>query len=177
MREVCNVITSFHKWFHWCGLIRLFPPIIPIIKYNAVLLFQMKCLLRHPPGNEIYRKDGVSFFEIDGRKNKVSTRQYVIIFPEVSDCTFGLYLRVLNWLMQSCCILDELCGIFLFSVHSAVVCVLVWDTSTRDVLTFRPTLRISAFWRSCFLTIKPCTMTPIHSCSTFYVSMMIKAIT
>jgi histone acetyltransferase HTATIP len=29
-----------------------------------------KCNLRHPPGNEIYRKGNVSFFEIDGRKNK-----------------------------------------------------------------------------------------------------------
>ncbi|XP_017870145.1 PREDICTED: histone acetyltransferase Tip60 [Drosophila arizonae] len=29
-----------------------------------------KCNLRHPPGNEIYRKNTISFFEIDGRKNK-----------------------------------------------------------------------------------------------------------
>nr|QDR71492.1 histone acetyltransferase Tip60-like protein [Dugesia japonica] len=29
-----------------------------------------KCRLRHPPGNEIYRKNPLSFFEIDGRKNK-----------------------------------------------------------------------------------------------------------
>lgn len=35
-------------------------------------LLQTKCNLRHPPGNEIYRKGTISFFEIDGRKNKVS---------------------------------------------------------------------------------------------------------
>merc|ERR1712156_894965 len=29
-----------------------------------------KCSLPHPPGNEIYRKNHISFFEIDGRKNK-----------------------------------------------------------------------------------------------------------
>ena len=29
-----------------------------------------KCNLRNPPGNEIYRKQTISFFEIDGRKNK-----------------------------------------------------------------------------------------------------------
>ncbi|KAK2711616.1 histone acetyltransferase Tip60-like isoform X2 [Artemia franciscana] len=29
-----------------------------------------KCTLTHPPGNEIYRKNTISFFEIDGRKNK-----------------------------------------------------------------------------------------------------------
>ena len=34
---------------------------------------QTKCQLFHPPGNEIYRRDTISFFEIDGRKNKVYT--------------------------------------------------------------------------------------------------------
>ena len=29
-----------------------------------------KCNFKYPPGNEIYRKDSISFFEIDGRKNK-----------------------------------------------------------------------------------------------------------
>jgi histone acetyltransferase HTATIP len=29
-----------------------------------------KCNLKNPPGNEIYRKNTISFFEIDGRKNK-----------------------------------------------------------------------------------------------------------
>ena len=29
-----------------------------------------KCNLKHPPGNEIYRSNSLSFFEIDGRKNK-----------------------------------------------------------------------------------------------------------
>jgi len=27
-------------------------------------------LIRHPPGNEIYRKDSIVFFELDGRKHK-----------------------------------------------------------------------------------------------------------
>lgn len=30
-----------------------------------------KCVWRHPPGDEIYRKGSVSFFEVDGAKNKV----------------------------------------------------------------------------------------------------------
>ncbi|CAD6196077.1 unnamed protein product [Caenorhabditis auriculariae] len=29
-----------------------------------------KCNINHPPGNQIYSKDSLSFFEIDGRKNK-----------------------------------------------------------------------------------------------------------
>lgn len=34
-------------------------------------MLKTKCTLRHPPGNEIYRSGNISFFEIDGRKNKV----------------------------------------------------------------------------------------------------------
>lgn len=34
---------------------------------------QMKCKARHPPGDEIYREGSVSVFEVDGRKNKVSS--------------------------------------------------------------------------------------------------------
>jgi len=30
-----------------------------------------KCLWKHPPGREIYRKDSLSFFEIDGKTNKI----------------------------------------------------------------------------------------------------------
>lgn len=30
-----------------------------------------KCSLRHPPGNEIYRKGNISFFEVDGQQNEI----------------------------------------------------------------------------------------------------------
>lgn len=30
-----------------------------------------KCKLRHPPGNEIYRKDDISMFEVDGKTTKI----------------------------------------------------------------------------------------------------------
>ncbi|XP_008192200.1 histone acetyltransferase Tip60 [Tribolium castaneum] len=39
----------------------------------------VKCNLRHPPGNEIYRKENVSFFEIDGRKNKVYAQNLCLL--------------------------------------------------------------------------------------------------
>lgn len=32
---------------------------------------QLKCELRHPPGNEIYRNGTLSVFEVDGKKNKI----------------------------------------------------------------------------------------------------------
>ncbi|KAF9099694.1 Histone acetyltransferase [Mortierella sp. GBA35] len=38
-----------------------------------------KCTLQHPPGNEIYRKDNISFFEIDGRKQKVYCRNLCLL--------------------------------------------------------------------------------------------------
>ncbi|KAL2085699.1 hypothetical protein ACEWY4_019019 [Coilia grayii] len=38
-----------------------------------------KCPLRHPPGNEIYRKGTVSFFEIDGRKNTVYAQNLCLL--------------------------------------------------------------------------------------------------
>lgn len=31
----------------------------------------MKCKARHPPGDEIYRDNSISIFEVDGRKNKI----------------------------------------------------------------------------------------------------------
>ena len=31
----------------------------------------MKCKMRHPPGDEIYRDGVISIFEVDGRKNKI----------------------------------------------------------------------------------------------------------
>uniref|UniRef100_A0A146MAG5 histone acetyltransferase n=1 Tax=Lygus hesperus TaxID=30085 RepID=A0A146MAG5_LYGHE len=38
-----------------------------------------KCNVRHPPGNEIYRKQSISFFEIDGRKNKVYAQNLCLL--------------------------------------------------------------------------------------------------
>ncbi|CAF2140141.1 unnamed protein product [Rotaria magnacalcarata] len=37
---------------------------------DALKRHRTKCTLIHPPGNEIYRNGTISFFEIDGRKNK-----------------------------------------------------------------------------------------------------------
>ncbi|KAI9342149.1 acyl-CoA N-acyltransferase [Pilaira anomala] len=38
-----------------------------------------RCQLQHPPGNEIYRKDDISFFEIDGRKQKTWCRNLCLL--------------------------------------------------------------------------------------------------
>lgn len=44
--------------------------------------FRKKCTLRHPPGNEIYRDDYISFFEIDGRKQRTWCRN-VCLFTKL----------------------------------------------------------------------------------------------
>ena len=46
-------------------------------KCNCFHVSQAKCPMNHPPGNEIYRKNNISFFEIDGRKNKVCTEKCI----------------------------------------------------------------------------------------------------
>lgn len=38
-----------------------------------------KCQLQHPPGNEIYRHEDISFFEIDGRKQKTWCRNLSLL--------------------------------------------------------------------------------------------------
>lgn len=38
-----------------------------------------KCTLIHPPGNEIYRHEDISFFEIDGRRQKVWCRNLCLL--------------------------------------------------------------------------------------------------
>ena len=38
-----------------------------------------KCTLLHPPGNEIYRDDSISFFEIDGRRQRTWCRNLCLL--------------------------------------------------------------------------------------------------
>jgi len=40
-------------------------------KKKTLTRHKLKCDLRHPPGNEIYRNGTLSVFEVDGKKNKI----------------------------------------------------------------------------------------------------------
>jgi histone acetyltransferase HTATIP len=40
---------------------------------------RLKCTLQHPPGNEIYRDDYISFFEIDGRRQRTWCRNLCLL--------------------------------------------------------------------------------------------------
>ncbi|KAB8342699.1 hypothetical protein FH972_022299 [Carpinus fangiana] len=50
-----------------------FPDFKPFSRHRA------KCTLLHPPGNEIYRDDKVSFFEIDGRRQRTWCRNLCLL--------------------------------------------------------------------------------------------------
>lgn len=41
--------------------------------------FRLKCSMKHPPGNEIYRDSKVSFWEIDGRKQRTWCRNLCLL--------------------------------------------------------------------------------------------------
>ncbi|TPX32460.1 hypothetical protein SmJEL517_g04474 [Synchytrium microbalum] len=49
------------------------------ISTRAFERHRQKCTLHHPPGNEIYRKHDISFWEIDGRKQKKYCRNLCLL--------------------------------------------------------------------------------------------------
>ncbi|KAH9644084.1 hypothetical protein HF086_015414 [Spodoptera exigua] len=40
---------------------------------------KVKCVWRHPPGDEIYRKDNLSVWQVDGRKHKQYCQQLCLL--------------------------------------------------------------------------------------------------
>lgn len=74
-------------------------PIVYICEYCLKYMKSMKCLERHrtkcklfhPPGNEIYRKHPLSFFEVDGRKNKNYTQNLCLLAKLFLDHKFLHY--------------------------------------------------------------------------------------
>lgn len=65
-----------------------------------------KCTLRHPPGNEIYRDDDVSFFEIDGRKQREWCRNLCLLSKLFLDHK-TLYYDVDPFLFYCMCTRDD----------------------------------------------------------------------
>ncbi|KAF2141956.1 uncharacterized protein K452DRAFT_227675 [Aplosporella prunicola CBS 121167] len=65
-----------------------------------------KCDLYHPPGNEIYRDDYVSFFEIDGRRQRTWCRNLCLLSKLFLDHK-TLYYDVDPFLFYCMCTRDE----------------------------------------------------------------------
>ena len=74
-------------------------PIVYICEYCLKYMKSVRCLERHrqkcklchPPGNEIYRKHPLSFFEVDGRKNKTYTQNLCLLAKLFLDHKFLHY--------------------------------------------------------------------------------------
>jgi histone acetyltransferase HTATIP len=65
-----------------------------------------KCTMMHPPGNEIYRDDYVSFFEIDGRRQRTWCRNLCLLSKLFLDHK-TLYYDVDPFLFYCMCTKDE----------------------------------------------------------------------
>ncbi|QDS73286.1 hypothetical protein FKW77_005124 [Venturia effusa] len=65
-----------------------------------------KCNLLHPPGNEIYRDDYISFFEIDGRRQRTWCRNLCLLSKLFLDHK-TLYYDVDPFLFYCMCTRDE----------------------------------------------------------------------
>lgn len=65
-----------------------------------------KCTLAHPPGNEIYRDDYISFFEVDGRRQRTWCRNLCLLSKLFLDHK-TLYYDVDPFLFYCMCTRDE----------------------------------------------------------------------
>ena len=63
--------TVVHVWQSGVVCVIVSADSAPCLCSSSPLLCQAICSWRHPPGNEIYRKDSLSVFEVDGEKHKV----------------------------------------------------------------------------------------------------------
>ncbi|KAK3047710.1 Histone acetyltransferase, partial [Coniosporium uncinatum] len=67
---------------------------------------RQKCQLMHPPGNEIYRDDYISFYEIDGRRQRTWCRNLCLLSKLFLDHK-TLYYDVDPFLFYCMCTRDE----------------------------------------------------------------------
>lgn len=76
---------------------------------------QAKCVWKHPPGDEIYRKGAISVFEVDGKKNKVDLPPGLLIIKYQSihilicdSASLTLAFFYLQIYCQNLCLLAKL---------------------------------------------------------------------
>ncbi|KZZ91247.1 histone acetyltransferase ESA1 [Ascosphaera apis ARSEF 7405] len=74
--------------------------------YKQFERHRSKCTLMHPPGNEIYRDDNVSFFEVDGRRQRTWCRNLCLLSKLFLDHK-TLYYDVDPFLFYCMCSRDE----------------------------------------------------------------------
>jgi histone acetyltransferase MYST1 len=75
-------------------------------KKKTLLRHKLKCELRHPPGNEIYRQGNLSMFEVDGKKNKIYCQNLCLLAKLFLDHK-TLYYDVEPFLFYILCEVDN----------------------------------------------------------------------
>lgn len=60
------------------------------------LFLQTKCKWFHPPANEIYRKDDISVFEVDGAVNKVIVNTLLAFVVFFFNTTVGPHRSIIR---------------------------------------------------------------------------------
>ncbi|KAI5306536.1 Histone acetyltransferase [Ascosphaera pollenicola] len=106
--------------------------------YKSYERHRSKCTLMHPPGNEIYRDENVSFFEVDGRRQRTWCRNLCLLSKLFLDHK-TLYYDVDPFLFYCMCSRDEygchLLGYFSKEKESAegynVACILTMPQYQR----------------------------------------------
>lgn len=107
-------------------------------KFNTLQRHMEECEYRHPPGNEIYRHNGVSVFEVDGSKFKVYCQCLCLLSKLFLDHK-TLYYDVDPFLFYITCEYDKngyhIVGYFSKEKHSAedynVACILTFPQYQR----------------------------------------------
>ena len=66
----------------WCSTMHYNAVQCGSVSYLCDVFFQSECIMRHPPGKEIYRKGTISVFEVDGKDHKV---WIIVIFRPIED--------------------------------------------------------------------------------------------
>ena len=104
---VVVVLSPFPKEFEGCTKLYICEYCLTFLKRKEQLQRHLrKCELRHPPGDEIYRHNNVSMFEIDGRKEKVYCQNLCYIAKLFLDHK-TLYYDVDLFLFYVLCETDE----------------------------------------------------------------------
>ena len=92
------IANSYYKTYFVCFYNGLFP--------ICYLHSQMKCQWSHPPANEIYRKDDLSVFEVDGAISKVQncfTKLLYLLSNDGTDISNVIALvRCVHVALNSC---------------------------------------------------------------------------
>jgi len=75
-------------------------------KKKALMRHRLKCELKHPPGEEIYRDKNLSVFEVDGKKNKIYCQNLCLLAKLFLDHK-TLYYDVDPFLFYVLCEVDD----------------------------------------------------------------------